>query len=248
MSKEVSKKAQNTEVAEADLFTGSDSGFEGASSQTFKTPFLKVLQALSPELKKSDPKYSPDAEMGMLFNTATNETMENVEVIVLKVEHSLIIWKPERGGFVGRYPKSMEDEVVTKKDGVQKWDAEGNKVNDTIEFFCADVANPGSIFILSLSTASLKHAKSFATRLRMLRANGVPVNVSWAGVWKISTTEETNEKGSWYTIGSTPEFIRLITKEERDNIVFPAKEMLKNAEADYTVIESVHTEDDKVSY
>jgi len=241
MAKEVQKK-ESMDVVDVSMFEGqSSSGFEGTSSETFKTPFLKILQALSPELKKSDPKYIEGAEQGMFCNSATQELYESINIIVLKVEHSLITWKPNRGGFVGRCNKSNEDKIVSKQEGVQKWDQDGNDVMDTIEFFCMNADDPSDIFVLSLSAASFKHARSFATRLRMLKANGKAVNVSWAGVWCIHTIEEKNDKGSWYTMGSTPEFVRFITKEEKENLVIPAKEMLQTAETDYTVIDA-HSE------
>jgi hypothetical protein len=240
MSKELTTKAENTELANIDtsIFLGSASGFEGTDSTTFKTPFLKILQALSPELKKSDPKYISGAEQGMYCNSATQSLHRDINVVVLRVEHSLISWKPNRGGFVSRVNKSLEESVVTKKDGMKKWDAEGNDVMDTIEFFCLNIDEPSDIFILSLSAASFKHARSFATRLRMLKANGKAVNVAWAGVWNIATMEEKNDKGSWFTLGNTPEFVRFVTKEERDDLIMPAIDMLKTADTDYTVIES----------
>lgn len=236
MSKEVTKSPGNS-VVDASIFEGQSSGFEGTDSSTFKTPFLKVLQAMSPELKKSDPKFIPSAQQGQLCNSASQELYDDVNVVILKVEHSLVVWKPNRGGFVGRFPKAKEDETVAKREGVQKWDIDGNEVMDTIEFFCMNADNPADIFILPMSTASFKHGRSFATRLRTLQVNGKPVNVSWAGVWKISTTEESNEHGTWYTIGNTPEFVRFVSKEEKDNFILPAKDMLKNAETDYTTIE-----------
>lgn len=248
MAKNEVAKKDNNEVVDLGSFEGMDTGFEGTSSQTFKTPFVKILQAMSPELKKSDPKYIQGAEQGQFCNTATNEAVDSMEIVVLKVEHSLVIWRPERGGLVGRYPKAREDEVVTKRDGVKKWDAEGNEVVDTIELFCLDINNPTNIFVFPLSTTSLKHGKSFATRMRMLQIDGRPVKVSWAAVWKIATVEESNEKGSWYTIGATPSFQRLITKQEMEQFVLPAKEMLKTAETDYSAIDAHVDEDSEVKY
>lgn len=246
----MSRKREVTKQGQTDLslFEGQDTGFEGTDAQTFKTPFLKILQALSPELKESDPKFVPEAKMGLLFNTATQNVSKELEIIILKVEHTLVVWQPNRGGFVGRYSKAMEGEVVTEKEGVQKWDKDGNHVMDTIEFYCLNVNNPTEIFVFPLSAASLKHAKSFATRLRMLTIDGVTVGVSWAGIWKISTVEETNDKGSWYTLGATPEFIRSITPEEKHNLINPAKEMLKTAEVNYSAIESSVASDEEVTY
>lgn len=234
MAKELEKK----EAFDVTIFEGaSDTGFEGTDSSTFKTPFMKVLQAMSPELKKSDPKYIPNAEQGKFCNSATGQIYDFIDVVVLKVEHSLISWRPDRGGFAGRVNKSHELDVVAQKEGLKKWDSDGNSVMDTIEFFCLNIDDPSDIFILPLSGASYKHGRSWATRLRMLKANNKPVNVSWAGVWRIKVVEESNDKGSWYTIGGSPEFVRFITKEEKENFVVPAKDMLSTAETDYSAID-----------
>jgi len=239
----MSKEEKNSlkiqqESLDVTLFQGQESGFEGTCGQTFKTPFLKILQALSPELKKSDPKYSSSSEQGQFFNTALGESYDSLDIVVLRVEHSLIVWKPDRKGFSGRFPKFKENEILARQEGLRKWTKEGDNVVDTIEFFCLDINNPSSVFLLSLSTTSLKYAKSFATRLRMLKSNGESVGVSWAGVWKIRTVEDFNDKGSWFTIGETPEFQRFVTKEEIEKYILPAKEMLKSAETDYTIVES----------
>lgn len=254
MAKEITKKKitkkDNTELmtVDTDIFKGVDTGFEGTNAATFKTPFMKMLQQMSPELNKKDPEYVEGAEVGMFCNSATKEFHTQLSVVILKVEHSLIVWKPDRGGFVGRYNKSEESSVVVKQDGAMKWDNEGNDVVDTIEFFCMNANDPSDIFILSLSKASLKHAKSWATRIRLLKADGKPVGVSWAGVWNIFLVEESNKQGSWYTIGGTPSFERFITKSERDNFVIPAKEMLATADTDYSVIESTEDKDGSVEY
>lgn len=243
MSKEVTKKEENA-VVDPSLFAGEVTGFEGTDAQTFKTPFLKILQALSPEMKPSDPSHIKGAALGNFCNTATQDLHESLDVIILKVEHTLVVWRPSRGGFVGRHPKSEEDKIVARRDGAQKWDAEGNEIDDTIELYCVNANDSTDIFIFPMSKASLKHAKSFATRIRMLKANGKPVGVSWAGVWNISTMEEKNEKGSWYTIGSTPDFVRFITVEEKENVIVPALDLLKTAETDYSAV--VEGQEDEV--
>jgi len=225
-----------------------ETGFEGTDSQTFRTPFIRILQTLSPELKKSDPKFLPNAEEGLFCNSATQECYKELSIVVLKIEHSLIIWKPDRGGFVGRYPKFRENEIVFSRNGVYKYDAEGNTIMDTIEFYCLNIHDPFDLFIFPMSAASLKHAKSFSTRLRLLKFQEKPVGVSWAGVWNISTIEESNEKGSWFTIGSTPAFVRFITKEEKELYILPAKDMLKTAVTDYSIIDAVKDQEEETPF
>ena len=247
MSTEITKK-ESTELVDTSMFAGAPSGFEGVDSSTFKTPFIKILQALSPELKKNDSKSIAGAEQGQFCNTASQEVSDELNVIVISIEHSLVVWRPERGGLVGRYPKSKESEIVARSEGVKKWDAEGNDIIDTIEFFCASVDSPGDIFILPMSTTALKYARGLATRIRMLKADGKPVNVSWAGVWNLKTSEDSNDKGSWFTVGNTPEFVRFITKEEKEALVMPAMEILKTAETDYNNAETATDDDADVPF
>jgi len=242
-NKEVAKKEEQLPV-DPSVFDGMETGFEGTSVETFKTPFLKILQALSPEMKKTDPSFIEGAQQGQFCNTATRELTDSVEVVVLKIEHVLVVWKPSRGGFVSRNPKGAEDRLVANREGMKKWDAEGNEIIDTIELFCLDINNPSNVFIFPLSKASVKHGRTFATRLRTLRINGKPVP-TFAGVWRIRTMEDRNDKGAWFTIGGTPEYIRPITSDELNNCVIPAREMLKKAEIDYSAVAGDHAEEDE---
>ena len=230
-SKDLAVKDQDTSLQ---LFvTDAPTGFEKTTPDSFKTPFLKILQELSPEMKKSDPAYNPDAECGDFCNTATGKLYKSINIVVVKVDHALIVWQPKRGGYVGRYDKTEENEVVKSREGFNKYDAEGNDVMDTIELYCIDIDDPTSAFIFPLSSTAFKYAKQFTTRMRMLCVGKEPVGVSWAGVWNISTAEERRDQDSWFTIGTTPMFQRFITKEERDNVIFPAIKQLQVADVDY---------------
>jgi hypothetical protein len=241
-------KKEQTDL-DASMFDGLSTGFEETYAETFKTPFLKILQQLSPELKKTGEAYLEGAEIGLFCNTATKQLYNEVNIIVLKVEHVLVGWKPNRGGFVGSWPKDDEGKIVHMIDGVKKTDKEGNEINDTLNFYCINAEDPTDLFIISLSTASLKHGRTFAHRLRSLKANGKSLSVSYAGVWNIKTVEESNDKGDWFTIGNTPKFDRFITKEELEQVVKPALELLKKAETDYSQMnEKEVTEEESVNY
>ena len=240
-NKELTKEQPTKELMT--IFENQPTGFEETNSETFKTPFLKILQSLSPEVKKKSESYVEGAEEGMFFNTATRIFSEEMNIIVLKIVHNLVVWKPNRGGFVGVFDKSQELKLVKKRDGVKKYDDEGNEITDTISFFCLNAKKPTEIFVFPMSNAAIKHAKSFSTRLRMLEANGKPIGKTFAGVWNIKTVLQENDKGSWYDIGNTPTFLRFITKEAFENYVKPALEIITRAETDYSELESKDAED-----
>lgn len=235
MTNEV-KKNEDFDVTVFDV-EGVDSGFEGTTLDSFKTPFLKILQDLSPEIKQNSSRRIPEAEIGMFYNTATGELSKEVNIIVLKVVHSIIAWKPDRGGFVWRYHKSEEDDIVAERDGLKKWDANGNELMDTMEFFCVNANDYTDMFVFPLSSTSLKYARNFNSRLRALKHKGKQIGVTWAGVWNIRTVEDRDGQHTWFTIGETPDFQGFITKEIRDTVVFPSLEKLKTAVADYSIMD-----------
>lgn len=209
-------------------------GFEEVYSETFKTPFLKILQDLSPEVKQDSAERIEGAKTGQFCNSITKKLYSELNVVVLKIVHNLLVWKPNRGGFVGAYSKVEEDGIVHKKDGLKKFDIEGNEIMDTINFFCLNIDDPTDLFILSLSVSQLKYARNWATNIQMLKANGKPCGVSFAGVWNIKTMIERNDKGSWYTIGNTPSFQRTITSQEYQDVIQPALALFKKAQVDYS--------------
>jgi hypothetical protein len=231
-------KSEGNLPAEADLFEGGSSGFEGVSSSAFKTPFLKVLQSISPEVENE----VKGAKGGRFINTVTKNICDELNIIVLEVREDLVVWQPNRGGFVGSFPKTMEKEVVAVRKGVEKFDKDNNEVVDTISYLCMNADDPTDIFIFPLSGASLKHARAFNTRIRQLKVGGKMTGVTWAGIWNIKTVKEENDKGKWFSIGDTPDMVRIINKDEK-SIILEAQEMLKTAETDFSNMANESTDD-----
>jgi hypothetical protein len=88
-----------------DLDYGEDAGLgaETIAPEQRVTPFLAIVATNSPQLMRGDPKYLPDARAGMLFDTATGECFEALEVVVAHQEHHYGAWRPRDlgGGFRG---------------------------------------------------------------------------------------------------------------------------------------------------
>jgi hypothetical protein len=78
-------KAKSTEIS-ADLLDDIfDNAGEGASydSSEMQIPFVRLLQALSPQLKKKDPQYIDGAASGDIFNNVTGQYWSGEEGIVV---------------------------------------------------------------------------------------------------------------------------------------------------------------------
>ena len=240
--KKVTKKEDRAIMAvEMDVF--SDSGFEGTTSESYMIPMMKVVQALSPVKKRTDASYNPEAEDGDFYNSALNKLSKELNVRVLSIDHQLVVWTPRSmgGGFVGSHHKTEEKEVVFRRDGVKKWDKDGNEVMDTLMLTCMDADNPTDLFFFPLSSSSLKSGKSWLSKMKAVKVNPKTMKLdaegqaglaSWAVVWNVKTVLESNDQGEWYTIGNTPSAIR--TFEEVDmTIIQDALAMVKKSKLDY---------------
>lgn len=234
-NKELQKKGSE-ELVDVSMFEGMASGFEETSSDTYKVPFLKILQKQSDEIDKSEPVYVEGVEAMQYFNTATKQSYDNIKVVILKIVHNLIVWKPDRGGLVGIFDKAQENDIVARREGPFKFDAEANEVDDTISFYMMNADDPTDVFVFPVSKTSFKYGQAFATRLRALKMNGKPIPVTWAGIWNIGVAQDKNDKGSWYTMGNTPEFTEFVSAELVEQFIKPNLEMLQTAETDYSTM------------
>ena len=67
-------KQQKNELAfsEADMLKDANSGLENVTSEDLAIPFLRITQAMSPQVNARDGKYIKDCEQGDIFNTVDN--------------------------------------------------------------------------------------------------------------------------------------------------------------------------------
>jgi hypothetical protein len=88
-------------------------GFQNVKPEDLKTPFIKQLQGMSPEITDG----MEGAKLGMFYNTSTGELIPAdkgfVAVPIEKVHH-YVEWRPREagGGFVGTH--AINSEVVAK--------------------------------------------------------------------------------------------------------------------------------------
>ena len=83
-SKKVAEVDSSDIIPFDDDMLSAGTGLEEAGADDYAIPFLRVLQSMSPQLKKSDGKYIQGAEEGNLFNTVTEsyyDGTEGVEII-----------------------------------------------------------------------------------------------------------------------------------------------------------------------
>jgi hypothetical protein len=204
--------------------SGSD-GTENIGREDTALPFLKILQALSPQVIRSKPEYIQGAEAGQFFNSLTGEVFEYgkpVEVIRVYFNKKYIEWRPNQGGLV-RISQTEEEakQHKVKDTGDKEVDTE---IFETHEFFLLVKGKFGwapAVFPLSKSKLpfsrkwngtimNLKFGEFNDEIAKQLPPDGAPK--SYAVVFSLSTASKAGKKGDYYIPSLAGK--RLATPEE----------------------------------
>jgi len=86
--------ASGTALEVVDFGEDAGAGLEGMTLDEQLTPFVRMLQGLSPQLNPSKAQYVPGAKLGMLINTATTEVYDAIDLVICAREHVFGQWIP----------------------------------------------------------------------------------------------------------------------------------------------------------
>lgn len=225
-------------------------GFEQLDSQVVAFPFIRVLQALSPQCKKSDPKYIKGAEEGMLYNNVLDKVIETpVDVVVGRFDRYFIEWKPNRGGFVQAHaPEDVERLIATgelmrnEKNKLISCHT-GNEFVDTYAYYIVfpDHIEDG-ICLLCLTSTQLKEARRWN---RLLLSTYIPGTgrkaLPYHMKWSVTTPAMSNDQGSW--AGFHVDFAGFVNRETMQ-LVSEERKSLPTSEqrVDFTALDAAETD------
>lgn len=212
-SSKIAKKettALSTDVI--DLQADAGQGFEQADKDSFAIPFLKVLQALSPQCKKQNEEYIKGAEEGMLYNTVSKELVSGEEGVILipcMFDRKFTEWAPKRGGFRGEHPPgaAILQKAVTKEDSEGKLVQvlpNGNSIQDSRYFFCLQLEADGSFshVLVIMSSSGIKKAKQLMTSLDRVKLQGADGKMFTPPMFLnkvlMKTVHESKDDNDWF--------------------------------------------------
>jgi hypothetical protein len=210
-SKKETTVAKKDDALPTTMFDESDigTGFEGADSDAFAVPFLRILQAGSPQCKRSEGAYIKGAEEGMILNTVTQEVMdgdEGINVVPAMYQRQLIEWQLREagGGLVATHaPDPSLLAACEKDDKGRDILPNGNQLVDTRNHYVILVKDNGELIpaIISFSSTQLKKSRQWMSMMQQKRVNiggtSKPAPM-YAYSYHITTVPESNDKGSWF--------------------------------------------------
>jgi len=171
-------------------------------------PFLKILGQLSPEVNKRDGKYVEGAEPGMIFNSVSGELYDGVkgiDVIPCFYKLEYIEWKDRGEGLgapVAIYDSSSDIMSKTKPDANYKDRLpNGNYIEKTASHFVIVSGDSPSTALISMKSTQLKISRkwnSMMSGIKLKGANGMFTPASFSHIYKLKTTQMSNDKGTWF--------------------------------------------------
>lgn len=174
-------------------------------------PFVRILQDLSPQVKKRDPAYIDGADVGMIFNTATAQLTpgeEGIVIVPVKYQHNVTEWVPRGagGGFVADHGDNLAilNEARKNEKGTLVL-PNGNELVEAALYYALQIEGdlPPSHIVLAMTGFGWRAARNWNTQMSLLKVRGPDgawlVNPPvFVGAWRLRTQPEQNDKGSFF--------------------------------------------------
>ena len=183
-------------------------GLGKLTQEDLALPFLKILGQLSPEVNKRDGKYVEGAEPGMIFNSVSGELYDGtkgISVIPCFYKLEYIEWKDRgegSGGPVAIHSSASDIMSKTKMDANYKDRLpNGNYIEKTASHFVLITQPTAATALISMKSTQLKISRkwnSMMSGIKMKGANGMFTPASFSHIYKLKTTQMSNDKGTWF--------------------------------------------------
>lgn len=182
-------------------------GAEDATAEDMMIPFIRIIQATSPQVKKTKPEYNPDAEVGMFINTATGELTDGetgLSFVPVYYKRSWTEWVPvnDGGGFVGEHP---DDSILDQTTRVEGRDVlpNGHEILTSAHWYALVMGKNGvEQAVIAMSSTQMKKARKLMTQLKQKTFTDSAGNTKplplFAHIVTLTSVPESNDKGDWY--------------------------------------------------
>lgn len=211
MTTAVAKKKETS--VSADLmdeifdFAGEGTSYDSSEMQI---PFVRILQALSPQLKKREAEYIEGAEQGDMFNNVTGQLWtgeQGIRVVPCFQTTKYLMFTPrdQGGGFKGEIAASDPMLQRTTRSGSKEILPTGDELVKSDQHFCLILDDEGGFepAVIDMKSTQLKVSRRWKTQIAMQKMkhpkNGQMFTPPLFGtIWKLTTVEESNDQGSWF--------------------------------------------------
>jgi hypothetical protein len=185
-----------------DMMADAGLGFENVSAGDVAIPYLKVLQALSPELRGVTK--IAGAEEGLIINTVTGVLMKEVRVIPCAFKKSYVEWTPREagGGLVKEWTDEKILEKTKKNERNQDVLANGNLIVTTAYHYVLVLSEGGfERALIAMSSTQLKKSRRWLGQMMALQVKVGDKSFTpppFSHSYHLGSGMETKDANSWY--------------------------------------------------
>ena len=198
MAKQLTK-AKSTSM---DFIKKSD-GLEDFTTEDFQTPFLRIIQSNSPEIKQGSDGYIKNAREGDLVLRPDGVLYKTAFVIPIKYQKIYLEWPTsiqDKMLIANHGDKLPPDAIADENPGTWK-SSSGNIIQSTSQYFAMifddDKLSSYSLAAIPMTGASQKKSRMWNTMMRNLHLKQKHNYPMFVNVYELSTTTEQNSKGVW---------------------------------------------------
>ena len=207
MNQVAQRKTTQVVASELDKMLEADAGvgLENITTEDMQIPFIRIIQALSPQLQKDDPLYIKGAEQGDIFNTVSQEIYkqdEGVIVVPAFFEKKFLEFqlRSSGGGFVRELAADDKDITMTSREGTIELLPNGNELVRTHQHLVIAQSADGTIApsVLDMKKTQLKVSRRWNTLKNSARLPSGALMPIYGTAWQGTTVLEANDQGKWF--------------------------------------------------
>ena len=181
-----------------------DAGFQNVTPSDLLIPRITILQALSPQLSRSEPEYIKEAHSGDICDVAMGEIYSDLLFLPVYYRKDYMEWAPRSEG--RKYPVAIhtDDKIYkecTKDEKGIFWHGK-NKIAETAQFFGFNVSAQMRKCFIPMTGTQFKKAKRWlhlATGEKLKRADNTFFTPPlFYRTYKLGIAEEKNNEGNWF--------------------------------------------------
>lgn len=191
-----------------DITTVAGQGTENLDTGSSALPIIRILQDMSPQLKKQKEEYVEGAQSGDLFFNKTQEIIEQpLEIIPCYTKSVYTEWIPRTkgGGLVATHPLSITANPNYEKGRERQYDewlGENELRFTTYYFVLANINNEWTQAVIPFTVSQLRVSRKLTNEINRFRYEDKSLSginpPLYAQKWQLQTELETNKNGDDY--------------------------------------------------
>lgn len=200
----------STDMVPSFITGGGATGFEKLDNDCISIPFLRLAQVNTPQVQPGNDQIK-NLQAGMYFNPSTGRIYgSEPKFIILGFSRSWNVWFGEPPA--ARFVKSMTNEDFelharsrTKTENNKTTDPEGNRYQDTRNFFLLSADHPeDGILLYPMTSTGIPMSKKWLAKASAIRGKAADGSLSqapmWSRVWGFKVNFVKGDKGSYYQV------------------------------------------------